>query len=303
MGALNELAHFLFPTSRPNNTVAALVTFSVFDHPVLFSIESLKPQFSSKLKMTEYFRVNRSDGVFDASLRQAYDKGYFSDVTVVAGSHADDSLSFFRAHKVILASVSDFFKNVLTAFETQANFANQNQTIFLKNVDPKKFQLLLNFFYESQVRVQAEDLKPFLELAKELGVKGLNVVNTAKNNNKSDEVKMMPNVAKKFKLDREKINEEEEEEEDSSIHVKEEELESLVDDEDHNDDEEERNKAAMPSFINEGSLKPLKDLSKYITLNDSGTSLCKSNCMTGNFAMLPIIRRKSEDIYKEVMID
>ena len=86
----------------------------------------MNPNFSS----VQSVRVERGDAL-DVSLRHLYDNGYFSDVTLVAGNHLDNSVAFFRAHKVILASVSDFFKNVLTAFESQGNFSTQNQTIFL----------------------------------------------------------------------------------------------------------------------------------------------------------------------------
>ena len=82
------------------------------------------------------------------SLRQQAD---FSDVTLVSG----DGLQRFEAHKVILASGSDFFKTLLS------DNSNPHPLIYLRGVKAKQLEILLEYIYQGEVNILQEKLEEF----------------------------------------------------------------------------------------------------------------------------------------------
>ena len=94
------------------------------------------------------------------SLRQQPD---FSDVTLVSG----DGGQRFEAHKVILATGSDFFKMALS------DMSNPHPLIYLRGVKAKQLEALLDYIYKGEVNVPEADLDDFLLLATELQIKGM----------------------------------------------------------------------------------------------------------------------------------
>ena len=94
------------------------------------------------------------------SLRQQPD---FSDVTLVSG----DGGQRFEAHKVILATGSDFFKVALS------DMSNPHPLIYLRGVKAKQLEALLDYIYKGEVNVPEADLDDFLLLATELQIKGM----------------------------------------------------------------------------------------------------------------------------------
>jgi len=102
---------------------------------------------------------------FDKNISSAF-KGIreeqdFFDVTLVC---EDEQL---QAHKLILASSSLFFKNVLR------RNPHQHPLLYLKGVKHLNLVYLLEFMYNGQVNVSQEHLTEFLVVAEDLKVNGL----------------------------------------------------------------------------------------------------------------------------------
>ena len=88
----------------------------------------------------------------------------FSDVTLVC----EDSRQIY-AHRVILASSSSFFQNVLT------KVMHSHPLIFLRGVPHSQLSAIVDFIYLGQAEIRQEDVEAFVKLAVELGVKGLEI--------------------------------------------------------------------------------------------------------------------------------
>merc|ERR1712129_458970 len=86
----------------------------------------------------------------------------FTDVTLASGDGKQ-----LKAHKVILSSASSFFKTILIQNPHQHTWA------FLKGVEMKHIEALLNFIYSGQVEIRDEDLADFLAAAHDLKIDGL----------------------------------------------------------------------------------------------------------------------------------
>ena len=86
----------------------------------------------------------------------------FADVTLAT---MDDQQ--IRAHKVILSSVSPFFKNILL------NNPHPNPLIYLKDIQHKELDKIISFIYLGQCQVEKEELDNFLSAGEVLGVSGL----------------------------------------------------------------------------------------------------------------------------------
>ena len=96
----------------------------------------------------------------------------FADVTLAS---VDDQQ--IRVHKVILSSCSYFFKNILI------KNPHPNPLIYLKNIDIKNLNLLMQFIYFGQCEVGPGELDSFLAAGKDLKVNGL-----------MEEVSVMPDM-------------------------------------------------------------------------------------------------------------
>jgi DNA-directed RNA polymerase subunit RPC12/RpoP len=75
-----------------------------------------------------------------------------------------------KAHRVILAASSSFFKKTLQHGKNQV----QEGTIYLRNVTHDDLINIITFIYEGEVKVQEEHLNDFLQVAHDLEIKGLN---------------------------------------------------------------------------------------------------------------------------------
>jgi len=85
-----------------------------------------------------------------------------SDVTLVC----EDGQQF-EAHKVILATSSPFFKNMLIRNK------HQHPLIYMRGVKSEDLMAMVDFLYFGEANVCKENLEHFLELAAELSIKGL----------------------------------------------------------------------------------------------------------------------------------
>ena len=94
------------------------------------------------------------------------DKDFF-DVTLAC----DDEQ--IQAHKVILAACSTFFRTVLRRNR------HEHPLLYLKGVKYIDLVAVLNFMYHGEVNVAQDDLNSFLQVAEDLKVKGIILINVS----------------------------------------------------------------------------------------------------------------------------
>ena len=86
----------------------------------------------------------------------------FTDVTLVSGDHMK-----IEAHKVVLASSSNFFRDILK------ENPHPKPLLFMKDFHHRHLKMALEFIYKGECAVFKDDLKEFLETAKELEIEGV----------------------------------------------------------------------------------------------------------------------------------
>jgi len=91
-----------------------------------------------------------------------------TDVTLACGSGEP---IIFEAHKLMLSVCSTFFRNILT--RKRADRYQSHPIVFLKDVEPRHMEQLLQYMYRGEVNVLQDDLGPLIETARALQVKGL----------------------------------------------------------------------------------------------------------------------------------
>ena len=64
---------------------------------------------------------------------------------------------------------------------------NQHTVIFVKDVESSEMEHLLQFIYRGEVDIPSEELERLIDIAKELGIVGLDAVNTVDNGEKKCE--------------------------------------------------------------------------------------------------------------------
>ena len=95
------------------------------------------------------------------SLRQQKD---FSDVTL-----ACDDGQQFKAHKILLATLSPIVRNIFKADKT----GHPHPLIFMQGVKSEDLRALIDFLYCGETKVDQENLETFLGIAEDLQLKGL----------------------------------------------------------------------------------------------------------------------------------
>ena len=116
------------------------------------------------------FKENINDAF--VSLRKDTD---FTDVTLVC----EDGHQF-GAHKVILASSSPFFKNLLT----RNNHAKP--LLYMRGVKSEDLDAIIDFLYYGEANIYQENLESFLQIAEDFKLKGLNEDNRYKREDNED---------------------------------------------------------------------------------------------------------------------
>ena len=94
-----------------------------------------------------------------------------------------------RAHKVVLSSSSSFFRQFLR------DHSQPNPWLFLRGVDAKLLDWLMDFIYLGEVMVTQESFPAFLALARDLGVRGLTGATPAISNKKQEKPEKPENTA------------------------------------------------------------------------------------------------------------
>ena len=103
---------------------------------------------------------------FEADSRSVFkemrDDKDFTDVTLACDDHTE-----VEAHKVILASSSSFFRQILKKRK------HPHPLIYLRGVKGKDLVSILDFIYHGEVNISNDNLEEFLQIAEELQIKGL----------------------------------------------------------------------------------------------------------------------------------
>jgi len=122
-------------------------------------------------KMGEDFRLKWNDhhSVFFSSAEQLCHGDHLTDVTLSCGTKE------FSAHKLVLSICSNYF-NQLFAPRPEGRSrrpADSAAIVYLKDVDSKHMELLLNYMYRGEINVEEKELMGLLATAKGLQIKGL----------------------------------------------------------------------------------------------------------------------------------
>ena len=103
---------------------------------------------------------------FDANYRE-YFKNLRDDQRLFDVTLATDDGQHTQAHKIILSAGSNFFDNIFV----KSN--HDNMLIYLRGIDSIQLEYVTDFIYNGEIFIAEEELKQFLQTARELQVKGL----------------------------------------------------------------------------------------------------------------------------------
>ena len=98
----------------------------------------------------------------NSNLEESFSYAQYSDVTLVS-----DELTPFHAHKIVLSSCSDVFKNLFI------ENADSQPLIYLRDVRGQDLQSIMQFIYLGQTKISKMQSKKFFEAARKLGIKRL----------------------------------------------------------------------------------------------------------------------------------
>ena len=108
---------------------------------------------------------NSSEGAIYKNIRGLRDENKYFDVTLVS-----DDGEFFSAHKIILASQSKKFSQILSRMTMSSTFF---QTIYMMGVSSSELADILDFMYVGHVKISQDRLLKFLKIAQFLSVNSL----------------------------------------------------------------------------------------------------------------------------------
>ena len=101
----------------------------------------------------------------------------FTDVTL-----ASSDGQFVRAHKVVLSFCSPVLKSMLVKSR------HASPLLYLRGVKLSQLETLMTFCYMGQAEVLHSDLEEFLEVARDLGIRGLGQEGTKQQNQEQDQI-------------------------------------------------------------------------------------------------------------------
>ena len=98
----------------------------------------------SRMGSSEDFLLKWNDhhSLFFAGAEELCASEEYTDVTLAAGQQ------FFSAHRLVLSICSPFFRSLFK------RLGPAKTVIFLKDVDPKHLELLLEYMYKGEIKVQ-----------------------------------------------------------------------------------------------------------------------------------------------------
>ena len=124
--------------------------------------------------MGEDFRLKWNDhhSVFFSTAESLCHGDHLTDVTLSAGDKE------FSAHKLVLSICSNYFSQLFAPRPESQKLhrrrpADGAAIVYLKDVDSKHMELLLNYMYRGEINVEESELMGLLATAKSLQIKGL----------------------------------------------------------------------------------------------------------------------------------
>ena len=97
-----------------------------------------------------------------SAFRELREAQEFGDVTLVSQDNHK-----IESHKIILASASNFFKNILVGTK------HSHPLIYMRGIKTRDLVSVVDFIYHGEANIFEEDLNDFLVIAEELDLKGL----------------------------------------------------------------------------------------------------------------------------------
>ena len=119
------------------------------------------------VKMAEEIVLTGPKTSLQEDLTRLYSQGFLTDITL----STEDGKNF-EAHRILLAARSHYFHSIVPRLKSEP-------VIFLKGVKGAHLDKILKYIYSGSVSLSRHQLKPILEVAKSLQVKGLHDANPA----------------------------------------------------------------------------------------------------------------------------
>lgn len=147
------------------------------------NVKSRAGRQQKKIKMSEDFLLKWNDHhtLFFAGAEKLYQDEEFTDVTLAAGS------KLFKAHKLVLSICSPYFQSLFR------RLGPEKHVIFLKDISSLHLELLLQYMYNGEIKVQEDELVTILSVAQSLEIKGL--TDNSESNKQSDPIKQSSNYS------------------------------------------------------------------------------------------------------------
>jgi len=120
--------------------------------------------------MGEDFRLKWNDhhSVFFSTAESLCHGDHLTDVTLSCGNRE------FSAHKLVLSICSSYFSQLFAPRpNAKRRPADAAAIVYLKDVDARHMELLLNYMYRGEINVEEAELMGLLATAKGLQIKGL----------------------------------------------------------------------------------------------------------------------------------
>jgi len=107
---------------------------------------------------------NDHSKVFFAGAEDLAEKQEFTDVTLAAGG------KLITAHKMVLSICSPFFQRL---FKQLGTVGPEKTVVYLKDVQPRHLDLLIQYMYRGEIKVEEKELVTILNTAQSLEIRGL----------------------------------------------------------------------------------------------------------------------------------
>ena len=112
-------------------------------------------------------------------LTDVFTENHFTDVTLVC-----DGDKQIKAHKVIIGSCSQFFKNILL------KNPHNNPLIYLRGIKFEILEAIVKFVYLGETKVRKEEVDLFLDAIKDLEIDGFEELNNTQKQSLDESVEM-----------------------------------------------------------------------------------------------------------------
>ena len=129
-------------------------------------------------------------------LQNIYKGEEFYDVTLVS-----DDEQFIKAHKVVLAASSEYFRRIMSL-----QSSNSNPMVIMRGISGKILDNIMKFLYLGETAVCQDNMEEFIQVSKALKIKGLtgdnetDISTEPQNTPKSSIIEMVDAAARSFSV-------------------------------------------------------------------------------------------------------